>query len=405
MTIDRIEAGARMSQAVVHGGRLLTAGIVADDPVPSVAAQTAQVLAKIDRFLAGAGSSRSQLLKANVWLADMACFDEMNAVWDAWVVKGSAPVRATVEARLAGRQCLVEIMVEAAVSPPGLHAYRIVNVFTVDGDRLSGNALCVFEDARGLSDAQMQALARQMNLSETTFVLPSATADAQVRIFTPAFEMPFAGHPTLGTASVVGGARERVTLEMKAGLVEVSRQGSSWTLRAARPSATRPVEATRDELARALGLPAGAISDEPLWVDTGVEQLIVPIATPELVKAARPVPELLLRHGYSPARGAAMAYLWSPGEPEWTVRFFFTADGAVREDPATGSACANLGGWHIAQARSLPFSATLRQGDAVGRPSRLGLRVAVDGAIYVTGAVAELGRGTVDMSTRKGHRS
>src|SRR5687767_15358770 len=95
-------------------------------------------------------------------------------------------------------------------------AFRIVNVFTVDGDRFSGNPLCVFEDARGLSAAQMQSLARQMNLSETTFVLPPTTdaADAHVRIFAPGFEMPFAGHPTLGTASVVAAGRTSVTLEM-----------------------------------------------------------------------------------------------------------------------------------------------------------------------------------------------
>jgi PhzF family phenazine biosynthesis protein len=80
------------------------------------------------------------------------------------------------------------------------YGFRIVNVFTVDNDRLSGNPLCVFEDARGLSDAQMQALARQLNLSETTFILPSQQATARVRIFTPGFEMPFAGHPTLGEA-------------------------------------------------------------------------------------------------------------------------------------------------------------------------------------------------------------
>src|SRR5688572_10296842 len=98
----------------------------------------------------------------------------------------------------------------------GAYRYRIVNVFTVGHDRLSGNPLCVFEDARGLSDAQMQALARQMNLSETTFVLPSERATSAVRIFTPSFEMPFAGHPTLGTVHVVrslaGG--DRVTLDM-----------------------------------------------------------------------------------------------------------------------------------------------------------------------------------------------
>jgi trans-2,3-dihydro-3-hydroxyanthranilate isomerase len=277
------------------------------------------------------------------------------------------------------------------------YAYRIVNVFTADGDPLSGNPLCVFDDARGLSAGQMQALARQMNLSETTFILPSSKADALVRIFTPSFEMPFAGHPTLGTASVVGGAREQVTLEMKAGLLQVSHRGASWTLRAAKAPATRPVAATRDELARMVGLPSGAVSEEPLWVDTGVEQLIVPIATPELVKAAKPSPELLLRHAWLESRGGAMAYLWSPGALEWTVRFFFTVDTAVREDPATGSACANLGGWHIARGRALPLSATLRQGIAVGRPSLLGLRVEPDGAIYVSGAVAELGRGTVDL--------
>jgi trans-2,3-dihydro-3-hydroxyanthranilate isomerase len=87
------------------------------------------------------------------------------------------------------------------------YAFRILNVFTVGGDRLSGNPLCVFEDARGLSDAQMQALTRQFNLSESTFILPSDQATAHVRIFTPAFEMPFAGHPTLGTARCAAAMR------------------------------------------------------------------------------------------------------------------------------------------------------------------------------------------------------
>jgi len=278
-----------------------------------------------------------------------------------------------------------------------MHAFRIVKVFTIDGDRFSGNQLCVFEDARGLSDGQMQALARQMNLSETTFVLPSERGDAHVRIFTPGFEMPFAGHPTLGTASVVAGTRDRVVLELKAGLVPVTRTGDAWTLRAAKPPATRPVAATRGELARMVGLPEGAVTDEPLWVSTGVEQLVIPIATAELVRAAKPVPELLARWGFSDARDEAMAYLWAADGPEWTVRFFFTTNGAVLEDPATGSACANLGGWHIAQRRA-PMSATLRQGDAVGRPSRLTLRVEADGGIYVTGSVIELGRGTVNVA-------
>ncbi len=293
-------------------------------------------------------------------------------------------------------------------------AYRIVNVFTVDGDRLSGNPLCVFEDARGLSDAQMQALARQMNLSETTFVLPSDKATARVRIFTPGFEMPFAGHPTLGTAHVVrtlgsrsepgaqgsvtrGRGGDRVTLEMIAGLVEVTANGDAWTLRAAKAPATRPVSASRAELARMVGLPDDAVSDEPLWVNTGVEQLVIPIASPEHVRAARPVPELIVKHGYSETRDEAMAYLWARDGKDLLVRFVVTQHGAVIEDPATGSACANLGGWLLARAAALPVRETLRQGEFVERPSRLGLFVDVDRHIYVTGSAIELGRGELDL--------
>ena len=277
--------------------------------------------------------------------------------------------------------------------------FRIVNVFTVDGDRLSGNPLCVFEDARELTTEQMQGLARQMNLSETTFVLPSEKATAHVRIFTPGFEMPFAGHPTLGTAHVVHALRggDRVTLEMIAGIVEVSAQGDSWTLRAAKPPATRPVAASRVELARMLGLPDDAIDGDPLWVNTGVEQLVIPIRSPDHVRAARPVPELIAKHGYSESRDEAMAYLVARDGDELLVRFFFTQHGAVVEDPATGSACANLGGWMIATGKPLPVRETLRQGEFVGRPSRLGLFVDADRHIYVTGSAIELGRGELEL--------
>jgi trans-2,3-dihydro-3-hydroxyanthranilate isomerase len=279
-----------------------------------------------------------------------------------------------------------------------MHAFRIVNVFTVGGDRFSGNPLAVFEDARGITDRQMQQLARQLNLSETTFVLPSDHADARVRIFTPGFEMPFAGHPTLGTASVVAAGRDRVALEMIAGRVEVSSTSGEWTLRAAKAPATRPVEATRVELARMVGLPEDAVAGEPLWVNTGVEQLVIPIRSVELVRRAQPVPELMARFGFSATREEAMAYLWAPmDDTHLEVRFFFTSHGAVIEDPATGSACANLGGWLIATGAPLPVRLTLHQGAAVERPSRLGLHVDADRAIFVTGAVVELGRGSVEL--------
>ena len=106
-------------------------------------------------------------------------------------------------------------------------SYRLVNVFTQNGGRLTGNPLCVFEDGSGLDTAQMQALALQFNLSETTFIAESAKADARVRIFTPSYEMPFAGHPTLGTAHVLRSlknAGEKLTLELNVGVIPVVAQ-------------------------------------------------------------------------------------------------------------------------------------------------------------------------------------
>ena len=114
MKITRIEAGPRMSQAVIRGDTVYLAGQVAAKPVPSVGKQTRQILSQIDKLLKAAGTNKSKLLSANIWLADIRGFAEMNEAWDAWVAKGNPPARATVEAKLAGPQYLVEIMVVAA---------------------------------------------------------------------------------------------------------------------------------------------------------------------------------------------------------------------------------------------------------------------------------------------------
>lgn len=116
MTINRIEAGPRMSQAVVHNGTVYLAGQVAlDAPGKSVTEQTTAILARIDRLLANAGTDKTKLLQASIWLADISKFDEMNAVWDAWLAPGCSPARATVESKLAAPQFTVEIAVVAAV--------------------------------------------------------------------------------------------------------------------------------------------------------------------------------------------------------------------------------------------------------------------------------------------------
>jgi enamine deaminase RidA (YjgF/YER057c/UK114 family) len=114
--IKRIEAGARMSEAVIHNGKLYMCGIVADSTVgKSVFEQTKDVLQQIDSILAQAGTDKTRILKANIWLTDISTFDQMNKAWDAWVVPGKTPARATVEAKLAGAGFDVEIMVEAAL--------------------------------------------------------------------------------------------------------------------------------------------------------------------------------------------------------------------------------------------------------------------------------------------------
>jgi len=116
MTIRRIDAGPRMSAAVIHGNTVYLAGQVARDAAgKSVAEQTKSILAIIDEILAKAGTDKSKLLNAFIWLADISTFDDMNKVWDAWVSPGNTPARATVEAKLAAPQFKVEIGVIAAL--------------------------------------------------------------------------------------------------------------------------------------------------------------------------------------------------------------------------------------------------------------------------------------------------
>jgi enamine deaminase RidA (YjgF/YER057c/UK114 family) len=115
MSVERKEVGPRMSQIVIHGNTVYLAGVVAHAQAgKSVTEQTREILGTIDGYLKQAGTDKSKLLSANIWLTDIATFGEMNAVWDAWVSPGNTPARATVEAKLAAPQYKVEIMVTAA---------------------------------------------------------------------------------------------------------------------------------------------------------------------------------------------------------------------------------------------------------------------------------------------------
>lgn len=115
MTIKYLESGARMSQVTIHSGTVYTAGQVASDTSADAAGQTQQILDGLDRLLKEAGTDKSQLLSATIWLADLADFAGMNSAWDKWVTSGRTPARACVEARLAKPEWKVEIMVVAAL--------------------------------------------------------------------------------------------------------------------------------------------------------------------------------------------------------------------------------------------------------------------------------------------------
>lgn len=281
------------------------------------------------------------------------------------------------------------------------HRFRIVNVFTCGEDRFSGNPLAVFEDGRGLDDRAMQQLALQFNLSETTFILPASTAeaDAQVRIFTPAYEMPFAGHPTLGTAHVVDAlapGRAELRLQTRAGVIPVARRGRRWQLRANAPRA-REAGLSHAELGRLLGLDPAQLAGEARWVDTGNEQLLIPLRSAQAVRAVQVDGALLAAQPC--AHGNPKVYVFAEtAEGSIYARFFFMTVGvAVLEDPATGSACANLGGYFLTSGAARPLSRVIRQGEQVGRPSTLYLDLDEAGQILVGGEVIELGAGAVEV--------
>ncbi|MEO6928983.1 MAG: PhzF family phenazine biosynthesis protein [Casimicrobiaceae bacterium] len=274
-------------------------------------------------------------------------------------------------------------------------AYRLVNVFAETS--LGGNPLCVFENAEGLDDATLQALALQFNLSETTFLLPSTRASARVRIFTPTFEMPFAGHPTLGTAHVVRALRgggDDVTLEMRVGVIAVSAVGDRWTLTANAPKSC-PCAVSPVELAAMLGLAEADMGTDALWVDTGSDQLMVPLTSFAAVRRAAPEAAAMRRCASNGTR--AMAYVFARDGNHVLARFFFPKHGSVIEDPGTGSACANLGGWLLVTGATLPQTLQIDQGEAVGRPCRLALTVSAERTIHVGGRVVDIGKGAITL--------
>jgi PhzF family phenazine biosynthesis protein len=241
----------------------------------------------------------------------------------------------------------------------------------------SGNPVAVVLDGDGLSDEEMQRFANWTNLSETTFVLPPTAdgADYRVRIFTPSDELPFAGHPTLGTCHAwLGdrGAPDRVVQECAAGLIEIRSTDAGLAFAAPPVLRSGPVEDdVLDEALAALRIGRDQVVDAA-WVDNGPGWMAVLLASADEVLAIEPE-----------FRDLFVGAVAVDGD-ELEVRAFFPKDGQFVEDPVTGSLNASVAGWLLETGRlTAPYVA--RQGTALGRAGRVHVSRDDGGAIWIGG--------------------
>jgi trans-2,3-dihydro-3-hydroxyanthranilate isomerase len=274
-----------------------------------------------------------------------------------------------------------------------MHTYVITDVFT--DTPLEGNPLAVFTNGRGLSPERMQQIAREMNLSETVFVLPpQGDADAWIRIFTPAVELPFAGHPTLGSAMVLGEqtGNDAIRLETGSGVVRVAFERENGRIVSGRMQQPIPTWAPyerADELLAALGVGSSLLPVEAYR--NGPRHVFVALPSEEAVAALAPNLGALAK---LPDLGVAC---FAGSGTHWKSRNFAPALG-VSEDPATGSAAGPLA-VHLARHGRIAFGQEIeiRQGAEIGRPSILYARVEGEGdrieEVEVAGSAVAVARG------------
>jgi trans-2,3-dihydro-3-hydroxyanthranilate isomerase len=246
--------------------------------------------------------------------------------------------------------------------------YVVADVFT--DTPLAGNALAVFTGGRGLDDEEMQRLARELNLSETVFVLPPEVGGhARIRIFTPSVELPFAGHPTLGSAFVLGGPLQvlEIRLETLRGIVPVALERDQGRIvfgRMVQPLPTSKPYGDAEALLAALGLEWSELPVE--HYDNGAQFVYVGLGSVEELAALRPDVGALLD-----LSGLLGVYCFAGEGTQWRSRMF-APGGGVAEDPATGSAAGPLA-VHLARHGKIAFGEEIEitQGVEIGRPSTL----------------------------------
>jgi len=289
-------------------------------------------------------------------------------------------------------------------------AFRKVDVFT--STALEGNQLAVFTDARGLSDEEMQALAKEMNLSETTYVLPrDATLEREqgvrVRIFTVTEELPFAGHPTLGTAFVLrgGSAMKEIVLHLNVGRVPVRFEETPGRPVFGEMTQAEPKFGTihdREAVVRAAGLRDGDVDPSlPIQtVSTGVPFTVVPLRGLDIIRRLRV--DLAASAAYLERSGGKFFYFVSREVVDPAARLHARMLFYNGEDPATGSAAGCAAAWMVKHgvARS-DERVLIEQGIEMGRPSRIFVRAALEDDrvvnVRVGGHVVEVMQGEVSL--------
>ncbi|MGQ0736044.1 MAG: PhzF family phenazine biosynthesis protein [Acidobacteriota bacterium] len=282
--------------------------------------------------------------------------------------------------------------------------YLHLDVFT--NRRFEGNQLAVFPDGRGLDAVTMQKIAREMNFSESTFILPPEQPDTDVRmrIFTPGAELPMAGHPTIGSTfalahlGVIANRRARWVFGLGVGPtpVELSWGGTGLTFAwmDQRPPDTREPIVSAEDLTRAIGADLSSFTDTALpaeEISCGVPFLYLPLASRAAVDAATPDLAALRRLGsaFSGGHVGVMFFTVEPIDPDVAVYSRMFAPGfGVPEDPATGSACGPLGCYLVkhglVSADKAAKGIVCQQGVAMGRPSRIHIAITTDADHTIT---------------------
>ena len=273
---------------------------------------------------------------------------------------------------------------------------RFVQVDVFGENPYRGNPLAVIVDAEGLTTSDMQTFAKWTNLSETTFLFPPthASADYQVRIFTPTEELPFAGHPTLGSAHAWltnGGVPKdgnTIVQDCKVGLIGVRREENSLSFAAPPLLRSGPIDdAVLHEAAESLGISHDAIIDAA-WIDNGPGWMGILLASADEVLAIQPKP-MKLTLGVAGAHTTESRFAYE-------VRAFYSSNGITFEDPVTGSLNASLAQWLISSGRfNAPY--LVSQGTAIGYAGVVKVDVDDSQVVWIGGNVATCISGEVDI--------